>query len=317
MTSSKPRCCGNWTEARYNSFIVSALRAATRRWQPKSECIKNARVKRGVYKCELCKKEGAATLPPKKGNKRRRKNIVADHINPVVSCSDHFVDWNTWINRAFVELDGLQALCYDCHAKKTAKEKELRMKNKVMAKDHPLEYNSWKAMRARCLNQVHHAYDNYGGRGITIIESWREDFSQFLEDMGERQTIEYSLDRIDNDGNYEPANCRWTDKVSQARNRRNTVILNLNGEEKCMSDWADDLGIPVSTIKNRLLRGSTVEEALSLDFIKKTRQSELPITEFMQDSELGYHFKEIALAYGYHPDTVRKAIAKERRANEK
>ena len=121
----KPRCGGNWTEARYKSFIVSALRAATRRWQPKNECIKNARVRRGVYICEMCKQEGAATLPPKQGNKRRRKNIVADHITPIVSPSVGFVDWNTWIDRAFVELDGYQALCWACHDKKTNEERQI------------------------------------------------------------------------------------------------------------------------------------------------------------------------------------------------
>jgi len=125
MTVLKPRCGGRWTEARFNSFVVSALRAATRRWQPKNECISKARVKRGVYKCESCKQEGAATLPPKKGNKRRRKNIVADHIDPIVDPATGFVDWNNWIARAFVELDGYQALCHDCHEQKTNEEREV------------------------------------------------------------------------------------------------------------------------------------------------------------------------------------------------
>lgn len=122
MKAPKTRCGGRWTEAKFKGFIVSALRAATRKWQPKNECIKNARVKRGVYKCEECLKEVPATLPPEEGKTRRRKNIVADHIDPIVNPSVGFVDWNTWIDRAFVELDGYQALCLNCHAEKTRKE---------------------------------------------------------------------------------------------------------------------------------------------------------------------------------------------------
>jgi 5-methylcytosine-specific restriction endonuclease McrA len=105
------------------SFIVSALRAATRRWNPKSQCIKRAWVKRGVYKCESCGTIGAATLPPLKGNKRRRKNIVADHISPIVDPTIGFVDYNTWIDRAFVEQDKLQAICWSCHTEKTNEER--------------------------------------------------------------------------------------------------------------------------------------------------------------------------------------------------
>ena len=130
MAVDKPYNNGTWTKARKRSFIISALRAATRRWGPKSLCIKNARVKRGVYRCEDCKELGPATLPPLEGNKRRRKNIVADHINPIVSVSDGFIDYNTWIDRCFVEIDGLQAVCWSCHSSKTAEENRQRKENK-------------------------------------------------------------------------------------------------------------------------------------------------------------------------------------------
>lgn len=121
----KTRCGGMWTEARYNSFITSALRKALTRWGPKSKCISNARVERGVYKCEICKELGPATLPPKEGNKRRRKNIVADHIRPIVDPSVGFVDWNTWISRGFVELPAFQAICWQCHTDKTNEERAI------------------------------------------------------------------------------------------------------------------------------------------------------------------------------------------------
>ena len=88
------------------------------------------------------------------------------------------------------------------------------------------EYRIWKGMRQRCLNQNNPKYMNYGGRGIKICDRW-EDFSKFYEDMGKCPKA-YSLDRIDNDGNYEPSNCRWADSTTQARNQR-IKITNTSG----------------------------------------------------------------------------------------
>ncbi|MGQ3740882.1 AP2 domain-containing protein [Bacillus sp. Fil] len=86
-------------------------------------------------------------------------------------------------------------------------------------KKHSLEYSSWHNMRQRCLNPNNTNYPNYGGRGILVCERWK-DFENFLEDMGERPSMEYTLDRIDSNGDYEPNNCRWSDKTLQVRNRR-------------------------------------------------------------------------------------------------
>ena len=83
-------------------------------------------------------------------------------------------------------------------------------------------WKSWRAMHDRCLLRKHHAWKNYGGRGIRICDRWLNSFEVFLKDMGERPGREFSIDRINPDGNYEPGNCRWADRLTQRRNRRKT-----------------------------------------------------------------------------------------------
>jgi len=124
-------------------------------------------------------------------------------------------------------------------------------------------YNSWASMKARCLNPGAKQFKDYGGRGIKVCESWMS-FPNFLHDMGERPNRNYSIDRNDNNGNYEPGNCRWATRMEQGNNTRRNRFLTLNGETKSISQWSYDLGMRDSAVGKRIKRGWTIEKALTI-----------------------------------------------------
>jgi hypothetical protein len=103
----------------------------------------------------------------------------------------------------------------------------------------------------------------YGGRGITVCGRWLESFEAFYADMGARPFPLHEIDRIDNDGNYEPGNVRWATRDIQARNHRRVRHLQMNGEVLCLSDWARRFGLSHETVSRRLARGWPLAAALS------------------------------------------------------
>lgn len=124
------------------------------------------------------------------------------------------------------------------------------------------EHKAWVSMLSRCFNANTKSYHRYGGRGITVCAEWRRDFSAFLEHIGPMPTPGLELDRINNDGNYEPGNVRWATMKEQARNRRNNRLIEFNGETICLQAWADRLGIRHNTLLKRLNKHG-VEHALT------------------------------------------------------
>ena len=119
------------------------------------------------------------------------------------------------------------------------------------------EYNTWVHMIQRCHNPNNKDYPNYGGRGIVVCDMWRQSFEAFYMVVGAKPAPEYTIERIDTDGNYEPGNVKWATRQEQVLNQRSNVYLTIDGETMTVSQWARDPRCTVSqfTIYKRLKRG--------------------------------------------------------------
>lgn len=114
------------------------------------------------------------------------------------------------------------------------------------------EYETWNRLIQRCENPKHPEFHNYGGRGISVCKQWRESFEQFLAHIGNKPSPKHTIDRIDNDGNYEPGNVRWATRLEQAQNMRTTKIVTHQGISLSLSAWARRLNISCSAMQKRL-----------------------------------------------------------------
>lgn len=132
-------------------------------------------------------------------------------------------------------------------------------------------YHSWEAMKQRCNNPRDKDYRHYGGKGVKVCEQWA-DFRNFIADMGECPEGK-TLDRISSTGNYEPENCRWADSFQQKHNRTDNVQLTFEGRTQPMACWARELNLHFETVRHRLLRGWSVEKALSTRPVKRANGS--------------------------------------------
>lgn len=123
-------------------------------------------------------------------------------------------------------------------------------------------HSIWQDMIRRCQNPKNKAFKNYGGRGIKVCERWFE-FENFLADMGEPPSKKHSIDRKDNNGNYEPSNCKWATPMEQQNNRRNNRLITYQGKTQSMSMWCRELHISTSAVYNRLARHWSIEKIFS------------------------------------------------------
>ena len=129
------------------------------------------------------------------------------------------------------------------------------------------EYSSWAAMKDRCLNPNNPARNSYGGRGIIVCNRWLNSFENFYTDMGPKPTSEHSIDRYpDNDGNYEPGNCRWATREEQANNRRTNHVVSYKGTELTIAELAKKHNINYNVLNGRIQIGWSIEDAINTPF---------------------------------------------------
>lgn len=117
------------------------------------------------------------------------------------------------------------------------------------------EYAAWASMKQRCLNPDAKGYENYGGRGIKIYPEWIESFTAFLLAVGPKPDPSFSIERIDNDGNYEPGNVEWANRTKQQNNRRVTVWVDVDGEDLTIRQVSQRFGLSASLIRQRIQNG--------------------------------------------------------------
>jgi len=124
------------------------------------------------------------------------------------------------------------------------------------------EYGVWCAMHSRCYNPNNKSYKHYGARGIEVCERWHR-FENYISDMGARPIEGHSIDRIDVNGDYSPENCRYASAKTQANNTRKTIYMEIDGQTKPLTEWAEIFNIKSATVRNRLRKGWADRDALT------------------------------------------------------
>ncbi len=174
-------------------------------------------------------------------------------------CGNRTVVYQNNLRRGAVKSCG----CYKAIASSAAHRKHGYAGNSTAGVRAKTEYTIWAGMKARCTNEAEPAYARYGGRGISVCRAWLDSFEAFLADMGERPSKLHTLDRIDNNGNYEPGNCRWATKREQANNRRSNRIVTIQGTPMPITEAIRASGLSDHSVRARIRKGMTVEQAIT------------------------------------------------------
>lgn len=207
-------------------------------------------------------------------------NIINQRFNRLIAVKFHHKDKNRqhhWIfkcdcgkEKVIIKTCVVNNKVKSCGCLRRETAKKSGQKNKIHGMRYSTFYRAWIGIKNRCLNNRTKPFPGYGGRGIRICDRWLK-FNNFKDDMynsyldhikkyGVKNT---SIDRIDNNGNYCPENCRWATWKEQNGNRKNNVILLYNGKKQIINNWAKELGFKRECLKNRLKRGWSVEKTLT------------------------------------------------------
>lgn len=185
---------------------------------------------------------------------------------------------------------------------------------RVLYKD---EYRAWRNMRQRCMNPKVPNYHRYGGRGITICMEW-DSFERFIEDMGRKPSPDRSLERRDNNGNYEPSNCYWAVRDEQENNKERSVRLTWRGRTLSLAQWAREQKMPYELVRQRYRYGWDVEDIFTAQKNKyhKPRRHESrsrlityegktrTVTEWAKELGMSYEVIRARLRYGWDAEKI-------------
>lgn len=179
-------------------------------------------------------------------------------IRSVGKCSSGDLKWlfvcdcgNEFEANGYYARSGKITTCPSCSAERS------RLASVKHGRSKSQEFEIWSGMQTRCYNSKAKAFKRYGGRGITICNRWKESFVNFLSDMGPRPSPIHSIERIDNDGNYEQGNCYWATREEQANNKGNNRHITINGVTKTIAQWSRDTGLSYNALWYRLQAGKT------------------------------------------------------------
>lgn len=131
------------------------------------------------------------------------------------------------------------------------------------------EYGIWLGIKNRCYNEKTDRYKDYGGRGITVCDEWKDDFITFYNDMGPRPTAEHSIDRKDNNKGYSKENCRWATGIEQANNTSSNAYYEYDGKMQSLATWCRELQLDYNRVRQRIHNGMLFEVAIQIDKIVK------------------------------------------------
>ncbi len=167
----------------------------------------------------------------------------------------------------------------------------------------PAEYHVWMAMLYRCYGTKGSSYPDYGGRGIRVCYRWRRSFANFLKDMGPRPSRRHSIDRFPNqNGNYEPGNCRWATITQQTRNTRRNNLLTHDGKTLCLAEWSEITGINQGTLRSRRRLGWDAKRILTTFDDPR----EIAVTLHGKTQSVRAWCKELDLPYGRIKQRINK-----------